>query len=126
MKLIISLIVVACFLSSLISCAPAVSPKIGFQSVAQSSKVIYTREKGEKYTLSKYLKVVKILSNTDENGLLNCAIVFNNNRYKKAPNLSADIQFTFFDENGFELEKTNWQPVFFSTWCGHYSQTSFQ
>lgn len=109
------LLIVNCFLLSNISCAPAVAPEIGFKSVATKGKIIYTRVKGERWTLSKYLKIVKEFSKYDDNGLFSGVVVFNNNRYavKKSPQLAADVQFVFLDKDGVEIEKTNWQPVIF-------------
>lgn len=103
------------FLSLVVSCAPAVSPKVGYQSIAQQNKIIYLRRDGQRATMNRYLKVVKELSSYGESGLFSGIVVFNNNRYKvkKSPNLVCDVQFVFFDENGLELEKTNWQPVLF-------------
>jgi len=107
--------VLICFLILLVSCAPALTPDVGFDSAASQSRIIYTRTKGQRWTLSKYLKVIKEFSQQDENGLFTGVIVFNNNRYavRKSPHLAADVQFVFLGEDGLEVEKTNWQPVLF-------------
>ena len=103
-------------LLSLVSCAPAMSPQEGFQSVAQKNKIIFMRRDGQHATLNWYLKVVKEYSKYDDNGLFSGIVIFNNNRYKVKgnPDLVCDVQFVFFDEDGMELEKTNWQPYLFN------------
>ena len=110
------MLLIACCMLFLLSCSPAVAPKIGFNSVAQKSKIIYIRGDGQRYTLSRYLKVVNEVSRYDESGLFTAIVVFNNNRNKgkgASANFVCDVQFVFFDESGIELEKTNWQPMLF-------------
>jgi len=99
-----------------ISCQPAVAPKVGYQSIASQNKIIFIRQDGEYATLSRYLKVVKELSKYDDNGLFTGIIVLNNDRYKVKgdPSLVCDVKFVFLDENDLEIEKTNWQPIFFT------------
>ena len=53
-----------------VSCAPTTTPQTGFDSMAQHNKIIYIREKGQTYTLSRYLKVVKDVVKRTETGLL--------------------------------------------------------
>jgi uncharacterized protein YcfL len=96
-----------------ISCAPATAPKVGFNSVAQESKIVYIRADGQIYTLSRYLKVVKEVTRRSEAGLLSGIVILNNNS-RKIRNLVCDVQFVFLDQDGIELEKTNWQPIVFS------------
>jgi hypothetical protein len=99
----------------IVSCTPAVAPKTGYKSIASQNKIVYLRRDGQHATLNRYLKVVKELNKYDENGLFTGIVVFNNNRYKvkSSPNLVCDVQFVFLDEDGLEVEKTNWQPVLF-------------
>lgn len=97
----------------MVSCAPAMAPKVEFSSIANNSKIVYIRHDGQTYTLSRYLKVVKELTKRSETGLLMGIVVFNNNS-KDYRTLACDVQFVFLDESGIELEKTNWQPVMFS------------
>ena len=116
MKRVIFLLILVFVLPLFTSCSPAVAPKVGYQSVASQNKIIYIRRDGQYATLSRYLKVVKELSKYDENGLFAGIVVFNNDRFKVkgSPNLVCDIQFIFLDENGLEVEKTNWQPILFT------------
>jgi hypothetical protein len=98
------------------SCAStAKAPQVGYQSFASQEKIVYLRGDGKGSDLHKYLKVVKELSKYDENGLFTAIVIFNNNRYKKgsSPYLVCDLQFVFLDDDGLEIEKTNWQPVMF-------------
>jgi hypothetical protein len=98
------------------SCATtAKAPEVGYQSVASQEKIVYLRGDGKGSDLHKHLKVVKELSKYDENGLFTVIVIFNNSRYKKgsSPYLVCDLQFVFLDDDGLELEKTNWQPVMF-------------
>ena len=105
-------------LFSIWSCAPAVSPKVGYKSVASKNRIIYIRHDGQHATLNRYLKVVKEVTKYDESGLYKAAVIFNNDRYKmgsskRTPSLFCDVQFIFLDEEGLEVEKTNWQPINF-------------
>jgi uncharacterized protein YcfL len=95
-----------------VSCAPTTTPQTGFDSMAQHNKIIYIRQKGQTYTLSRYLKVVKDVLKRTDTGLLTGIVVFNNNS-SDHPNLLCDVQFVFLDDTGIELEKTNWQPIMF-------------
>lgn len=95
-----------------LSCAPATAPKVGFNSVAQESRIVYIRPDGQTYTLSRYLKVVKEVSRRSETDLFSAIVIFNNNS-RKFRNLVCDVQFVFLDQDGIELEKTNWQPIVF-------------
>jgi hypothetical protein len=98
------------------SCATtAKAPEVGYQSVASQEKIVYLRGDGKGSDLHKHLKVVKELSKYDENGLFTVIVIFNNSRYKKgsSPYLVCDLQFVFLDDDGLELEKTNWQPEMF-------------
>ena len=100
----------------MISCAtPAMNPEVGYESVASQEKIVYLRGDGKGSDLHKYLKVVKELSRYDENGLFTVIVIFNNSRYKKgsSPYLVCDVQFVFLDDDGIEIEKTNWQPIMF-------------
>jgi len=110
------LIVIMGILLFVTSCATtAKAPEVGYKSVASQEKIVYLRGDGKGSDLHKYLKVVKELSEYDENGLFTVIVIFNNTRYKKgsSPYLVCDLQFVFFDDAGIELEKTNWQPVMF-------------
>jgi hypothetical protein len=96
-------------------CSPAVAPRIGAQTVASANRIIYLRRDGQYATLSRYLKVVNEVQRRDQNGLFNVILVFNNDRYygyfsNDSPNLVIDIQFVFYDRDGIEVDKTNWQP----------------
>jgi hypothetical protein len=95
--------------------SPAVAPEVGYQSVASQEKIVYLRGDGKSSDLHKYLKIVREFSKHDENGLFQAVIIFNNSRYKKGktPYLLCDVQFVFLDDDGLEIEKTNWQPVMF-------------
>ena len=98
------------------SCATTTQvPEVGYQSVASQEKIVYLRGDGKGPDLHKYLKVVKEFSKHDANGLFTVIVIFNNSRYKKgsSPYLVCDVQFVFLDDDGIELEKTNWQPVMF-------------
>ena len=89
------------FLVFLVSCSPAVAPKVGYQSIAKQNKIIYLRRDGQRATLNRYLKIVKELNKYDESGLFSGIVVFNNNRYKVkdgSPNLVCDVKFVFLDE----------------------------
>ena len=117
MKLIV-LLLVAVFAVS--ACSPAVAPQGGYESVASQAenKVLYLRRDGfvgsQHTTLNRYLKLVRNFSKYDENGLFKVVVVFNNDRYEESRrNLNCDVQFVFLDEDGIELEKTNWQPYMF-------------
>lgn len=110
------LIVIMGILLFVTSCATtAKAPEVGYQSVASQEKIVYLRGDGKGSDLHKHLKVVKELSKYDENGLFTVIVIFNNSRYKKgsSPYLVCDLQFVFLDDDGLELEKTNWQPVMF-------------
>ncbi len=54
------------------------------------------------------LRLVKHDAERLPNGQLKVRMEIENKRKKT---FHADIQFIFRDENGFEIEKTNWQPV---------------
>lgn len=98
------------------SCAsPARAPDVGYESVASQEKIVYLRGDGGGSDLHKYLKIVKEFSRYDENGLFKAVIVFNNSHYRKgqSPYLVCDVQFVFLDDDGLEIEKTNWQPMMF-------------
>ena len=110
------LIVIMGMLLFVNSCATtARAPEVGYQSVASQEKIVYLRGDGKGSDLLKYLKVVKELSRYDENGLFTVIVIFNNSRSKKgsSPYLVCDLQFVFLDDDGLELEKTNWQPMMF-------------
>jgi len=95
--------------------SPAVAPEVGYQSVASQEKIVYLRGDGKSSDLHKYLKIVKEFSKYEESGLFKAVIIFNNSHYKKGktPYLLCDVQFVFLDEEGLEIEKTNWQPIMF-------------
>ena len=102
------------------ACSPAVAPVGNFDSVAsqKENKILYLRRDGligsQYATLNRYLKVVRNFSKYDDNGLFKVVVVFNNDRYEDSrKNLNCDVQFVFLDEDGIELEKTNWQPYMF-------------
>lgn len=102
----------------IIACSPAVAPKTSFESKAQQNRVIYLKHSSSSYlTLNKYLKVVDIVTRRDDNGFYEAIVVLNNNRFERhksdSPNLFCDVQFVFYDEDGIELEKTNWQAYAF-------------
>ena len=104
----------------LYGCSPAVAPNIGANTVASSNRIIYVRRDGQFATLSRFLKVVKEVQRRDVNGLFQVILVFNNDRYygyfsSDSPNLVIDIQFVFYDRDGIEVDKTNWQPNTFQS-----------
>jgi len=115
-KITLSLLLLA--VVALSGCSPAVAPNIGSETVASTNRIIYLRRDGQFATLSRYLKVVREVMRRDENGLFTVILVFNNDRYhgyvsENSPNLVTDIQFVFYDQDGIEIEKTNWQPFTF-------------
>lgn len=116
MKCLNSLLMVTLLL--IVSCAPAISPKVGYKSIASQNRIIYLRHDGQHATLNRYLKVVKEVAKYDKNGLYTVTVILNNNRYKirskQSPDLFCDVQFVFLDADGLEVEKTNWQPVLFT------------
>ena len=110
------LIVIMGILLFVTSCATtAKAPEVGYQSVASQEKIVYLRGDGKSSDLHKYLKIVREFSKYDESGLFKAVIIFNNSRYKKGktPYLLCDVQFVFLDDDGLEIEKTNWQPIMF-------------
>lgn len=117
MKRVLCILLTLSLLPLVGACSPAVAPKTGYQSVASQNRIIYIRRDGQHATLSRYLKVVRELSKYDEEtGLFTGILVLNNDRYKVkgSPTLVCDVQFVFLDENGLEVEKTNWQPIQFT------------
>lgn len=58
----------------------------------------------------RYLRLVKHDATRLPNGSLMVQLEIEN---KKEKTFHADMQIIFRDEKGFEIEKTNWQPVLF-------------
>lgn len=79
-----------------------VASKVGLP-VQKQSKVV---AKG--FVLQDRLRVTRLAANRIEGSLLEVKVGLEN---IKKDNLWCDIQVVFYDKDGFEKEKTNWQPL---------------
>lgn len=99
-------------------------PLMSHQKV-EDSRIIYTvKGASETATLRKFIKTISVEASKTESGLLEVNAVFHNIRSK---DLWVDVMTVFLDENGREIEKTNWQNVQFFTGVDQtFRQTSIR
>ena len=80
-------------------------------TVGQQEHIIYVvNEKRARFTLQRYLRVVRCEGRREDSGLLTAFAVFNNLRHK---DLWVEIQTVFLDSDMVEIERTNLQPMQF-------------
>ena len=77
--------------------------KVG-QSAQQESKVV-----ARGFALQKYVRVTSLAAERVTGELLQVKLGLENIRYSR--DMWCDIQVVFYDKDGFEAEKTNWQPL---------------
>jgi len=79
-----------------------VASKVG-QPLQKQTKVV-----AKDFVLHSRLRVTRLAANRISGGLLEVNIGLEN---IKKDSIWCDIQVVFYDEGGFEKEKTNWQPL---------------
>ena len=121
-RISLSIIVCSLMLSGLTvalftGCHPKPVPtKVG-QPLEHQEKVI-----AKNFAIRHYMRVTNLAANRTDSNLLEVKLGLENTRSKHR-DMWCDIQVVFYDNDKFELEKTNWAPLFLSAGQVTYYKT---
>ena len=93
-----------------------VATKVG-EPLEHREKVI-----AKNFALRHYMRVTNLSANRTDSNLMEIKLGLENTRSKHR-DMWCDIQVIFYDNDNFELEKTNWAPLFLSAGQVTYYKT---